>query len=50
MSVVGGIIMWMTLILLIGGYFVAKRYGDKHKAQFGEHPEDFQKEEQDYDN
>jgi hypothetical protein len=34
MAVVGGIILWLTLIILIAGYVFVKKLGDKHDKKF----------------
>ncbi len=35
MAVVGGIILWLTLIILTAGYVVVKKLGDKHDRKEG---------------
>lgn len=30
-SYIGGIIMWISLIVLVVGYIIVKKYADKHK-------------------
>jgi hypothetical protein len=32
-SVIGGIILWLVLVLLAAGYFVAKKYGENKKDE-----------------
>ena len=40
MAVLGGIILWITLIGLFAGYFAAKKYGDKREKKFVEFNEE----------